>query len=163
MRIRKMISLFFVSLWMVVIFCFSAQPAIQSEANSDAFMGKVIDIAAKISGKEISANRKKEIIRDTRFYVRKLAHFTLYFVLNCFLYFSFKAFGIKRPLLWSLTFCFLFAITDEIHQLFVSKRTGRFFDVVVDTWGAFFNGLIILCINKIIERKKKSKMAKIGV
>lgn len=145
MRVRKIASLFFILLWMIVIFLFSNQTAASSEANSDAFASKIIDIVAKISHKELTESRKKELIRETRFYVRKTAHFTLYFILDILVYLSLRIFGMRTKycFLFAIFFCFLFACTDEFHQLFVDKRTGQFFDVLVDTSGACISSCLI--------------------
>ena len=42
----------------------------------------------------------------------------------------------KKYWLWGWAFCILYAITDEIHQLFVPGRSGRIFDVGVDAVGS---------------------------
>ncbi len=145
MRARKIVSLFFIFLWMLVIFLFSSQTAKKSESNSDEFASYIIDVVAKISKKEITESRKKELIRETRFYVRKTAHFTLYFILNILVYGTCRSFRmkIKYSFLFSVFFCFLFACTDEYHQLFVDARTGQFIDVLIDTGGAFTSCLLI--------------------
>lgn len=52
------------------------------------------------------------------------------------------------------------AATDEIHQLFVSGRSGRITDVLIDGCGAVAGTLIILLISRIIVmcRKKKTNL-----
>ncbi|GAA4069041.1 hypothetical protein GCM10022410_13710 [Amphibacillus indicireducens] len=35
-----------------------------------------------------------------------------------------------------MAICVLFAISDEVHQLFVPGRAGQVMDVVIDTTGA---------------------------
>ena len=61
-------------------------------------------------------------------------------------------------------FCAFYACTDELHQYFVPGRSCRFFDVCVDSTGAFFGGLLFSAVflwrsarGKRQEISKKSK------
>ncbi|MCL5411531.1 MAG: VanZ family protein [Patescibacteria group bacterium] len=77
---------------------------------------------------------------------RKLAHLTEYAIL--FILF-FRAFGYQKsklPLAFSL--CVLYAISDEIHQLFVPLREGKATDVVVDSIGSVL-GIFFVRVFKI--------------
>ena len=49
----------------------------------------------------------------------------------------------------------LYAISDEIHQMFSAGRTARIFDVGVDTCGVIFGILIIIILSKIIQKEKQ--------
>ena len=71
------------------------------------------------------------ITRDTlSFIVRKCAHMTEYAIL-----------------------AFLYACTDEFHQLFIAGRAGQFRDVCIDSTGALIMILIIYIINKRKDKK----------
>ena len=59
----------------------------------------------------------------------------------------------KFALNLAILFVFLYACTDEFHQLFIEGRSGRFRDVLIDTAGGFLCYIIILIKNK---RKKKN-------
>lgn len=50
----------------------------------------------------------------------------------------FKRSGIKifKGIMLSLVFCILYAISDELHQLFVPGRGAQVKDVVIDSSGA---------------------------
>ena len=50
--------------------------------------------------------------------------------------------------------CFLYACTDEYHQLFIEGRAGQFTDVLIDTAGASLGCAIVVLIYKLIYRKK---------
>ena len=66
----------------------------------------------------------------------------------------------RKRLLLSIFLAFLYACTDEIHQLFVPGRSGEIKDVCIDTCGAFIGALIVYGISKISKnRKKLSNMA----
>jgi VanZ family protein len=83
-------------------------------------------------------------------FVRKCAHLGEYAVLAVLLAPALA----RRPLLpfrphsprivlLALLYCFLYALSDEIHQRFVSSRESAFRDVIIDTIGAT-SGLVIL-------------------
>lgn len=44
--------------------------------------------------------------------------------------------GVKDILKLSILICMLYACSDEIHQLFVSGRSGKVLDVCIDTFGS---------------------------
>ena len=61
---------------------------------------------------------------------------------------------IEKSLVKSFIFTFLYACTDEFHQLFIAGRAGQFRDVCIDSTGALIMILIIYIINK--RKTKKS-------
>ena len=60
----------------------------------------------------------------------------------------------KKVFLITFICCVLFSIGDEIHQLFIPGRTGRIFDVGVDSCGILL-GCIVLTFIKHKTYKKK--------
>jgi VanZ family protein len=52
---------------------------------------------------------------------------------------AFRSSGVKglRGFIFSLVFCVLYAISDEVHQLFVPGRGAQVTDVMIDSFGAF--------------------------
>lgn len=93
------------------------------------------------------------------FVIRKTAHFLEYAVL-CFLFFrAFKKttnLTFKQLLIFALMLTILYSLSDEYHQTLVSGRTGRSFDIGIDSLGAFFG--FIFCwklINLLPERITK--------
>ena len=57
-------------------------------------------------------------------------------------------YNIKTKILVSITLCFLYALSDEIHQLFIIGRSKEFKDVLIDTAGSFIGINIYNIINK---------------
>ena len=49
----------------------------------------------------------------------------------------------------------IYAISDEIHQYFIPGRSGRVFDVIIDSFGVLTGICIIMIILYIITRIKK--------
>mgnify|MGYP003309055667 FL=1 len=60
--------------------------------------------------------------------------------------------------LYSIIICFIYACTDEIHQLYVVGRTGQFIDVLIDTIGALLGCLVFYIGSKIINKNRKRKI-----
>lgn len=94
------------------------------------------------------------------FLVRKTAHFTEYAILGALFYLNFIQFpklnSHPKKILLPIPFSFLYAITDEIHQIFVPGRSAQFRDVLIDTLGASFGCLLIHTL-LILFIKLKSK------
>ena len=61
---------------------------------------------------------------------------------------------IKHPLTMSILFSFLYACTDEIHQIFVPGRSAQFRDILIDTLGASFGATITYLAIKLFAKIK---------
>lgn len=60
--------------------------------------------------------------------------------------------GTGRMFLITVAICFLYAISDEIHQYFVPGRACRVFDVLIDTSGSAFFCLVYFVFSKITNK-----------
>ena len=92
------------------------------------------------------------------FLVRKTAHFTEYAILGALFYLNLIQFPklnshIKKLLL-PILFSYLYAITDELHQVFIPGRSAQFRDVLIDTLGASFGAIITYLIVKLFTKIK---------
>lgn len=154
MKSKKVVLPILVFLCMVTIFCFSNQTATKSQSLSDEVAIKTLEIKSEITKKEISQKEKESFIKNSRTLIRKTAHFTIYLLLGILVYFTLKNYHKKNVILFSILFCFLYACTDEIHQLFVEMRTAQILDVFIDTSGASIGiGLIYLLKRKSLNEK----------
>jgi len=72
------------------------------------------------------------------FILRKIAHVTEYFVLTLLLYRAiketFKLSAVKL-FIYPALLSFLYAMSDELHQLFIAQRKCSALDVLIDTIG----------------------------
>lgn len=128
-----------------MIFLFSAQTGDSSSELSDGIVNELIDKDAEY-----------EIVS---FLVRKTAHFLEYaalsFIVTVALCLSFGEFKIYRKAVFmAFAFTVVYAISDEIHQLFIPGRAGRAFDVLIDSLGAAFGILICIVFVRIITKSK---------
>lgn len=132
--IKKIIKGFFVILCMIIIFSFSTDNSIESTKKSE---GVIIQVSS-ILGLDFNEKQQQHFIEFFFVPVRKAAHFFIYFVLGITLISFLREFSIpiRRLILLSIFLAFLYACSDEFHQLFVSGRSGQFSDVLLDTFGA---------------------------
>jgi hypothetical protein len=158
-KVKKIISIILVVLWMITVFYFSSEIGDDSSQTSGNTIRKIITFI----NKNMSEQKLEEIIELLQPFVRKLAHFTLYTIGGILIYNimnqtnnSNKNKIIKSQLLGSI-----YAITDELHQYFVPGRSCRLFDVFIDSCG-IFTGIIIyiLILKMIFIVKKKSHKEK---
>ncbi len=55
----------------------------------------------------------------------------------------------KKIILITVLICFLYAVSDEIHQYFVPGRACRMLDVIIDTSGSAFFCFVYFIVSKI--------------
>ncbi len=153
MKLKRVIYTILLIIWMLVIFLFSNQTASKSQSASDKVASDIVDVVEVVTKNDIKESKKESIIENTRFIVRKTAHFTLYFILGIIVYLLLTSYNVKRPILYSILFCLLYACSDEIHQLFSSGRTAKVMDVCIDTFGSSVAIIIFSTITKLLKHK----------
>lgn len=142
----------------ITIFYFSHQVADDSSKQSSRVVELISNILPFINNME-EPNKtilKEQILTPI---VRKTAHFSIYAMLGIFttnFVLTLENKKTYKTIIFSLMFCFLYAVTDEIHQRFIPGRYGAITDVLIDTSGALTGILITLAITTII-RKIKNK------
>lgn len=112
-----------------------------SPDSSNAQSGSIVQVLSEILP---NANTN-----DLVFFVRKTAHFSEYALLGIFFYLYLSQ---KKPsrlylsssLPFSILASFLYACTDELHQLFVPGRSAQILDIFIDTFGATVGILLTL-------------------
>lgn len=145
---KKYLRLIIIFAWMILIFFLSGAEAKESNDLSESITYKIVSAEYKINGEEINKNEVNHIIR-------KVAHFTLYFVLALliwnFLHFYYKKYYERDNYILTIVLCFFYSLTDEFHQLFVNGRTGQFSDCLIDTCGSAL-AILLVCL---VSSKKK--------
>ena len=137
---------------MVTIFLFSGDNADASSHKSSKITKAAVETLVK-DYDEMSPEKQQSVLDKAEHIVRKLAHFSIYTLLG-FL----ASFTVGRRRLFSrkslgvIVFCFLYACSDEIHQLFVPGRSGMFTDVLIDTGGAVTGMLVSMLLMFIIGK-----------
>ena len=141
---KYIINLMLVIIWMCFIFFMSNQPAETSDSQSIGIINILSKFGINING----------IFGDiANFVVRKCAHFLEYMILG-FLIINFikEDFKLYHIVLIAIVGVFLYACTDEFHQLFVPGRDGNFRDVIIDTSGGTLSAILFSLKKVIIKR-----------
>lgn len=148
--IRKVIKIILVLLWMVMIFLLSNEEAVKSSKKSDGLIIKSVEL---FTGKSLSDQEKEKVLKYLVFPVRKCAHLSLYLILGILVISLLREYMLinTKLVLLALLICFLYACSDEIHQLFVPGRSGEVRDVLIDTLGACLG----VSFYYLVFRKKK--------
>lgn len=154
MNLKRLTIITFIILLSITTFIFSNSTGKNSNNTSNIVTEKMLDVYSFITKKEIPQDQRRELILDMRLYIRKTAHFTLYFILGILIYIFIDTYNIKHKILISIILSCLFACTDEIHQLFVDGRTGSILDVLLDTIGSTV-GILILNSKRILTKALK--------
>ena len=151
--IKKIIKLTLIIIWMGVIFSFSNDNAEESTKKSDKV---IVTIYKTFHDKELTEKEKEKLIDKVVYPTRKLAHFTEYLILGLLIInFVSEFYAITtKSIIMAIILCFLYSISDELHQLFSDGRAPKLFDVVIDTLGAS-TGIFIysLLARKLFRRK----------
>lgn len=114
---KKKINIILVIIWMIVIFMMSSFDA-NTSSNQSNF---IVDIIVNIFN-----IRNIDILS---FIVRKLAHFTEYLILGILVYNLIHSYN--KKVIVGIVICILYAVSDEIHQLFVDIYV-RLLDIYVN-------------------------------
>lgn len=151
-RIRKIVSIVLILVWMAVIFSFSAQPDTESSEISGHVSYRIAEMWNHIFGMEHSGQELEQIAQTIEYPVRKAAHMSEYGVLALLVFHALTVYDRKkRRGCVALGVAAVYAATDEFHQLFVPGRAGRMTDVLIDSAGAF---LALLAIHIILYYHK---------
>ena len=147
---KKTILKVLIVLWMILIFILSNQQANDSTKLSDGVIENTIGNIYKLTHKNTNEEKLKEIKIKYTHITRKTAHFTIYMILGLLVGLLLKEYNIdtKKAILYGILICMCYAISDEIHQIFVSGRSGEIRDVLIDTCGSMVGLLITRIKNK---------------
>lgn len=163
--VKKIILWIITIFWAIMIFMFSSEPADMSNKTSIGFTETVITflVKADLIDIPVSSLGAEEFIHNIaekiNHYIRKLAHFSAYLVLGVLVYNLLLCyFNSKKSILSALLICLLYAISDEIHQLFVPGRAGQIKDVLIDFSGTTLGVISVWLIDRIKNVINNEKM-----
>lgn len=149
---KKVINIILIILWMGLIFVLSNDTAEESSKKSD---GLIVRCVQDIIKRNLSTKEKEKVLKYLVKPVRKSAHFFLYFVLGILIINLFKSFELfnYKMILLAILLCFLYAWSDEIHQLFIKGRSCEVRDILIDTIGSLSGISVYYLFSKISIRK----------
>ncbi len=150
-----------VVLWSVVIliaagiFIFSSQDATHSTITS----GKVVKVVTDIivpDLKQKPTTEQREIMQLISLLIRKSAHFFEFMCLGFFMRNLISCYQMKFQSVHAWIFTTIYAMTDEIHQLFIVGRSGQIQDVLIDSAGALTGVTLAFLLLKLLKRPKNN-------
>lgn len=139
-----------------MMFGFSAQEGEQSSSISGKIARPITDSLAQRQG--LTGQAYWKLYAQVDFAVRKTAHFSEYMLLGLLLTLLLDSYRVRWHWL-SWAGCTIYAAADEIHQLFVAGRTGKWQDVVLDSSGALAGLLLAMLVLWLIRRRRAKKQS----
>jgi len=137
---KYVINLLLIVIWMTFIFLMSNQPAETSDSQSLGIISILSKLGIDMSG----------IFGDiANFIVRKCAMILGFLIINLIK----EDLKLKYIVLIVISGVFLYACTDEFHQLFVSGRDGNLRDIFIDTSGGTVSALLFYLKRLLIKNR----------
>lgn len=142
----RIILLILIFIWMYIVFGFSKHTGETSSSLSSR-------IANFFTNDE-------NIVRIIEPIIRKIAHLSEYALGGFLIYGFLLTFEIssKKQIIISILLGIIYAITDEVHQLFVPGRSGQVKDVYIDSLGVILGVCVLLFIVKIVQFVKSKSI-----
>lgn len=178
MNKKRIIFGILIVVWMFTIFIFSSENGQESTQTSDVITTKMVNkeeikqntIKSVVVNENSITEEEKEIVDkktekeykekkdEVSYIVRKTAHFIIYMIGGILVFNFTKTFTNNniKCIVMSIAFCFIYSISDELHQYFVSERSAEIKDVILDTIGASIGGISNAYIIKVKKSLKKS-------
>lgn len=160
----RIISIALAAAWMVFIFMLSQQSATVSSETSGNIIKKIAELVNR-DFNTFSPSEKHDIIASWQSVVRKAAHFSEYAVLGFLVVNALRTYNLKKALRCLLPplVCFLYSVSDEIHQIFVPGRSCELQDIITDTLGGIVGTAVFLFAWRIVRRIKYKCKTKQGM
>lgn len=152
--ILRIILIILLVIVFINIFGFSSQNSEQSGNLSRTITLKITQNIKTIQNLE--NGQKEQTLNIIETVIRKVAHFSEYTIVGILLMSLISTYNLrqKNRFLISIGIGFLYACSDEFHQLFVPGRSAQFTDVLIDTAGVCMGCFIIYLILLVIKRYK---------
>lgn len=171
---RIIITLLIVLGIMVMIFYFSSKVREDSDGMSRGIARFLLPLFEKLSdlfgSSDSSAGSSSlsltggSMLDDLNYYIRKMGHLSEFALLGGALMLHadsvsryMEKLRLKTDALIAVSVSILYAISDEVHQIFVQGRGPGVKDVFIDSTGAVIGCMIVLFV---LARKNKKKRTK---
>lgn len=152
---KTIISYVFLFVWMGVIFYFSSQNGTLSSNESGSLIRGILDVLGFIFNIKFDESDVIAVTSSCGVWIRKCAHFTEYLVLGLLMTNALR-FTIKEKknfVLILILLCFIYACSDELHQIFIPGRVGTIFDAIIDLSGSYAGIMSFVLCDKYREVK----------
>ncbi|MGN0425517.1 MAG: VanZ family protein [Acetatifactor sp.] len=139
-----------------LIFSLSSDEGEKSGSKSHLVSQTCVEIVNQVTGRKWTQAVKAQLADYYEHPIRKLAHFSEYCLMGILLFVIWSQWIPRNKVfyLMILSWVFLSAGLDEIHQLFVDGRDGNFFDVLIDTLGGAFGLFVSFRLSRLFRRRR---------
>lgn len=147
---------------LITVFWFSSNDS-EDSSNQSKVVVKFIKASVLPDLNTLVSKKDDRIVNKVLSHVvRKTTHFSIYALMGICSFGALWFIGRKKLRFFTaLTFCFIYAVTDEIHQVFVPGRSGELTDVIIDTSGSLLGvSLALMVVLAVIGAKTLSKKGK---
>lgn len=133
--------------WLFIIFYLSNQPGNISGGESSHLIYNTLHFIYTCLN--LDTSHLNEIILIIHNPLRECMHSLEYLILGVLTINLLIQTQVKEnKMIITILFCFIYATTDEIHQLFIPGRTFEYFDILMDMVGTLIGTLITKLIWK---------------
>ena len=147
----------------LVIFWFSAQKGVDSQALSDPLTLRLARIL-RPDYRKLSRSARHSYLQLLSTVIRKNAHFCEFALLGFNLMgtmrFHFPGLSDGHCRLRAMGVAVAYAAADELHQLFVSDRAARVLDVLIDSAGSLAGTFVLtlsLAILNLLNQRRETR------
>lgn len=165
MKHQKAWACFFLAAALItaaMIFYFSAQKAVDSAALSDQITLRIAPII-RPDYFQLAPEVQRSYLELLSSVIRENAHFCefmlLGFNLMAWLRLRDPSAPVRRCRLWAWGIATAYAVTDELHQLFVSERVCQVVDMLIDSAGGLvgtFVAVVFLSLMASLQKRHAS-------
>lgn len=150
---KKTFIILMIIYYSFIIWSFSSHPAEVSAKESKSITGIIYDKFA-VHIEKFSDMGKDVFVSNTDSFIRKCAHFTLFFIFALIISMYVDCFNMDKVVFLLAVFLtgVIFAVSDEIHQLFVPGRGCQMRDVLIDSNGVLAGGIIFAIVKRSVGK-----------
>lgn len=141
---KKKLAFILLLIWLIVIFYLSNQNSIVSGGSSGNTIRFILNL--------FHVNNVDSIVDIIHNPLRETMHAFEYFILGILSYNFFRFYNFKKIILFCVSFCVFYSISDEVHQIFIPGRTFELLDLFLDFIGSYIG---ILLFNFVMVKKFK--------
>jgi VanZ family protein len=164
-NVLMVLAWLFTAAWMLVIFMLSAQPGTKSGNLSMGITQVLVRVIGFVFPLDPVISANPDWLYNLDGIIRECAHGAAYFILALLGATALKSCGLRGRLklvLMTLAFCAVYAVSDEIHQLFVPGRACELFDFEVDMLGAVCGLAIMQLVTFLAVRSRHRAMIRVS-
>jgi len=160
--LRSVCSWLVVILCMLIIYQLSSQSATTSDSVSKGIVKYGVETGIKLTKAEVTELEKWSIIDKIDSIGREYMHGVVFLLLGLFVQNAIQEMGTHlnsvtvprnrslfkgiRAIAISLAICIIYAISDEIHQLFIPGRAFQLSDLAMDTIGSIIGIILVFAV-----------------